>query len=378
MSIEIKKVETKKDLQNFINFPHDLYRGDKNYVPMLQMAAKEIFSKKKNPFFEHSEVQNYLAYKNGKIVGRISAVRNNNYNDYHNSNVGFFGFYDVIDDFEVSKALFEVVEKWQRDHKFDSIIGPSNFSTNDTAGLLIDGFDSPPIVEMAYNKPYYQTHLEKFGFKKDMDMFAYMIYAKDVSDRSVKLAGLISQRLEKKGIKIRSINMKDFKNEVSLIKEVYNKAWENNWGFIPATDKEFDFIAEGLKMIVNPEYVLMAENEGKLVGFALTIPNINEITISFKNGKLFPFNIFKLLMRKKKTKYVRIITLGIVEDFRKIGIEAVFYAKIIEAARKNNLIGGEASWILENNEMMVTAAEKLNGVKYKTYRMFAKKLEYTH
>lgn len=374
MSIEIKKVETKKDLQKFINFPHDLYRDDPNYVPMLQMAAKEIFSKKKNPFFEHSEVQNYLAYKNGKIVGRISAIRNNNYNDYHNSNVGFFGFYDVIDDFEVSKALFETVEKWQRNHNFDSIIGPSNFSTNDTAGLLIEGFDSPPIVEMVYNKPYYQTHLEKFGYKKDMDMFAYMIYSKDVSEKSVKLANLIKKRLENKGITIRTINMKDFKNEVALIKDVYNKAWENNWGFIPATDKEFDFLAEGLKMIVNPDYVLLAEHEGKIIGFALTIPNINEITINFKNGKLFPFNIIKLLMRKNKTKYVRIITLGIIEGFRKIGIEAVFYANIIEAAKANNVIGGEASWILENNDEMNVAAEKLNGVKYKTYRMFAKDL----
>lgn len=372
MSIEIKKVETKKDLQNFIDFPHNLYNGDKNYVPMLQMAAKEILSEKKNPFFEHSQVQNYLAYKNGKVVGRISAIRNNNYNKYHNSNVGFWGFYDVIDDYEVSKALFDTVSEWNKQHKFDSVIGPTNFSTNDTAGLLVDGFDRPPIVEMTYNKSYYQTHIEKYGFTKDMDLFAYMIYTKDVSDRSVKLANLIGQRLEKKGITIRTVNMKDFKNEVNKIKEVYNKAWENNWGFIPATDKEFDFLAEGLKMIVIPEYVLVAEYEGKFIGFALTIPDINEITRTFKKGKLFPFNIVKLLMNKKKTKYVRIITLGVVEGFRKLGIEAVFYAKIIESARKNKILGGEASWILENNEMMNTAAEKLNGVKYKTYRIYTK------
>lgn len=374
MSIVVKKVEGKKDLQRFIDFPHDLYEGDKNYVPMLQMAAKEILSEKKNPFFEHSQVQNYLAYKNNKVVGRISAIRNNNYNKYHNSNVGFWGFYDVIDDYEVSKALFDTVVEWNKNHEFDSIIGPTNFSTNDTAGLLIEGFDSAPIVEMTYNKPYYLNHIEKYGFSKDMDLFAYMIYSKDVSDRSVKLANLIKQRLEKKGITIRTVNMKDFKNEVSKIKKVYNKAWENNWGFIPATDKEFDFLAEGLKMIVIPEYVLVAEYEGEFIGFALTIPDINEITKTFKKGKLFPFNIIKLLTRKKKTEYVRIITLGVIEGFRKMGIEAVFYANIIEAAKKNNIKGGEASWILENNKEMNTAAEKLNGVKYKTYRIFKKDL----
>jgi len=249
MSINIKKVENKKELQNFIDFPHDLFKGDKNYVPMLQMAAKEILSEKKNPFFEHSQVQNFLAYKNGKIAGRISAIRNNNYNDYHKSNVGFWGFYDVIDDYEVSKALFDKVVEWHKENKFDSIIGPTNFSTNDTAGLLIEGFDRPPIVEMTYNKPYYQDHIEKYGFTKDMDLYAYMIYAKNVSDKSVRLAKMIKQRLKKKGITIRTVNMKDFKNEVSRIKKVYNKAWENNWGFVPATDKEFDFLAEGLKML---------------------------------------------------------------------------------------------------------------------------------
>ena len=372
MGIEIKKVETKKDLKNFINFPHDLYRDDPNYVPMLQMAAKEILSEKKNPFFEHSQVQNYLAYKDGKLAGRISAIRNNNYNKYHDSNVGFWGFYDIIDDYEVSKALFDTVEQWHKQHGFDAMIGPVNFSTNDTAGLLIEGYDMPPVVEMTYNKKYYRDHIEKYGFEKDMDLFAYMIKAGKVSDKSVKLANALQQRLKNKGINIRKINMKDFKNEVAKIREVYNKAWEKNWGFVPATDKEFEFLAEGLKLIVIPDYALVAEHNGKFVGFALTIPNINEITIKFKNGKLFPFNIFKLLLNKKKTKLVRIITLGVIEDYRKMGIEAVFYSNIIQAARENKITGGEASWILENNEMMNMAAEKLNGEKYKTYRIFTK------
>ena len=370
--IDIKKVETKKDLKAFINFPHRLYKGDPNYVPMLQMAVKELLSEKKNPFFEHSSVAHFLAYKDGQLAGRITAIRNNNYNKYYQSNAGFFGFYDVIDDYEVSKALFDTAKDWNLKHGFTAMIGPANFSTNDTAGLLVEGFDRPPIVEMTYNKPYYHDHIKRYGFEKELDLYAYMIYTKDVSDKSVRLANAIKERLKRKGITFRNVEMKKFKSEVAKIKEVYNSAWSKNDGFIPVTDKEFDFLAEGLKMVVDPEYVLLAEHEGKMVGFALTIPNINEIIINFKDGKLFPFNIIKLLTQKKKTKYVRIITLGVIDGYRKMGIEAVFFANIIEAARRNNIIGGEASWILEKNEMMVAAAEKLNGVRYKTYRLFTK------
>lgn len=372
MSIIVKTVESKSELKNFINFPHELYKGDSNYVPMLYMAADELMSKKINPFFQHSEVENFLAFKDDKIVGRITAIKNNNYNKFHKSNIGFWGFYDVIDDYEVSKALFDKVMEWNKKHHFDSITGPVNYSTNDTAGLLVDGFNEPPIIEMTYNKPYYESHILKYGFTKEMDLYAYMIKTAEVSEKSLRLANLIKQRLETRGITIRKINMKDFKNEVNRIKDVYNSAWENNWGFVPATDAEFDYLAKGFKMVVNPELVLIAELNGKYIGFMLAVPNINEITKSFKGGKLFPFNVIKLLMNKGKTKYVRIITLGIMEQYRKLGIESAFYAHIIGYAKTHNIIGGEASWILENNVEMNLAAQNLNGKIYKTYRLYSK------
>lgn len=372
MNLIIKKVESKADYKHFIEFPHNLYRNDENYVPMLKIGAREILSKKINPFFKHSSADNFIAIKEGAVVGRISAIQNNNYNDFHGSNIGFWGFYDAIDDYSVSEALFQTVEKWNKEKKFESIIGPVNYSTNDTAGCLIDGFDSPPVFDMTYNKKYYQTHIEKYGFKKEMDLYAYMIYTSEVSDKSVKMANLIRTRLESRGITIRKIDMKDFTNEVMKIKEVYNKAWENNWGFVPATDEEFMALAKNFKMIVNPELVLLAEHKNKIVAFSLAVPNINEITIRFKNGNLFPFNIFKLLLNKHKTNYARIITLGVIEGYRKTGIEAAFYAHFTEFARKTGLIGGEASWILENNENMRLAAENLNGKLYKTYRLFSK------
>lgn len=372
--IIIKKLETGSELRQFINFPHELYKEDPNYVPMLQMTARDLLSKNKNPFFLHSEADNYIAYKNGKVAGRISAVRNNNYNKFHGSNVGFWGFYDVIDDFEVSKALFDTVVAWNKKQGFESIIGPVNYTTNDTAAVLVDGYHLPPMIEMTYNKPYYPEHIEKYGFKKEMDLYAYMIATDKVSDRTIKLAELITQRLNKRGIKIRCLNMKDFTNEVKKIKEVYNKAWEKNWGFVPATDEEFDLLAKNFKTIIDPDMVLIAEHEGKFVGFAMGAPNINEIIINFKQGKLFPFNVFKLLMKKNKTRYLRILTLGVLEEYRRSGIAEAFYSYYIKLGKDKNYIGGEASWILENNADMKNAADRLNGEIYKTYRIYSMKI----
>ncbi len=371
MSLEIIQLGSEKEHKQFIDFPHSLYKGDKNYVPEIYMGQKELLSKKKNPFFEHSEVALWLAKSNGKIVGRIAAVANNNYNDFHKSNVGFFGFFDVINDSNVAKSLLTTAKIWLKNKNFDSVLGPTNFSTNDTAGLLVNGFESPPVVMMTYNKDYYESFLLENGFQKEMDLFAYNIETKKVSEKSLRIASMLEKRLENKGIHVRSIQMKNFDEEVKAVKEVYNSAWENNWGFVPATDKEFDHLAEGLKLIINPAFTYLAENEqGKIIGFMLAIPDINEIMINVSKGRLFPFGLIKLLLGKNKTKCVRIITLGVVEGYRKLGIEGVFYSKIIAAAKRLGIERGEASWILENNDLMNKAIENLNGERYKTYRIF--------
>lgn len=371
MKVEIVEVNSPKLTKAFINFPHDLYSDDPLYVPELYLAQKEVHSKKKNPFFEHSEVQSFLAYRKGEIVGRISAVLNNNYNQYHNSNVGFFGFFDSIDDKAVSTTLLDQAKAWLTNRNVDAILGPTNFSiTTDTGGLLVDGFDTSPIVMMTYNFPYYIDLLESYGFRKEMDLYAYMIYADKVDDRSVNLAAKLEERLSRSGISIRNINLKNYNEEVKKLKDVYDQAWEKNWGFNPATSAEFKHLADGLKLLVNPEFCYIAEDKGKPIGFSISLPDINEIAKEMPRGKLFPFGIFKLLSRKNKTKYVRIATLGVIEQYRRRGIEAIFFAKNIIQARKSNVIGGEASWILENNEMMVQGAEKLNGERYKTYRIY--------
>ena len=371
--IRVTPVTSKKQLASFIDFPHDLYAGDPNYVPELFIAQRDVLTPGKHPFHEHSSLQCFLAIDdNNKVKGRIAAILNNNHNSFNRANDGFFGFFDCINDFTVARQLFEQATKWLTAKGVATMIGPVNPSTNETVGLLIDGFNAPAVAMMTYNKPYYITLIEQFGFHKKVDLFAYDIRTDTVSDRAVKLKEALLKRLGQKKITIRPINVKDFKNEVNKVREIYNSAWDKNLGFVPMTEKEFNYLAKDLKMILDPDFCLVAEHDGKMVGFSLAIPDINQVQIKIKKGRLLPTGIFKLLFGRKKIDYVRIITLGVIEEYRKLGIEACFYASIIQNAGRKKIKGGEASWILETNELMNKAMENINGKIYKTYRVYEK------
>lgn len=371
MHIEVRVVKTKADIKNFIQFQHDLYRDDEYYVPELYVSQREMFDRNKFPFYAYGDAIHYLAYQGETIVGRISAVSNPRYNSFHNSNVGFFGFFDFIDSEKVARVLLEKASDWLRSFGYDRVIGPTNFTTNETAGFLVSGFDASPFVMMTYNFPYYIPILEKLGLKKEMDLLAYMIHADKVSEKSIRLSAMIQDRLKRQDIRIRKMNIHAFEEEVLKVQEIYNSAWDKNWGFVPFTEAEFQHLAKGLKMLIDEDFAYIAEHRGKAIGFSISIPNINEITKAFKNGKLLPFNLLTLLFRKKKTKFVRILAMGVIEGYRKKGIEALFFAKNIQEAKKRNILGGEASWILESNNEMRQGAEKLNGEMYKTYRLFS-------
>ncbi|HFA50581.1 MAG TPA: N-acetyltransferase [Bacteroidetes bacterium] len=374
MDTTITEVKSKRDKKRFIDFPHDLYKDDPNYVPEIYIGQKELLSEKKNPFFQHSKVQLYLAYNNGKIVGRIAAIRNNEYNKFAGANVGFFGLFDVIENYGVAKALLDKATAWIKNEKLDAILGPTNFSTNDTAGLLVEGFDRPPVIMTTYNKPYYATFLERYGFAKQMDMLAYLATEDTISMKSVRLANMLGERLKKRGVTIRNVVMKNFKKEAATIREIYKGAWDKNWGFVPPTDAEFDHLAEGLKMVIDPDFGLIAEHEGKAVAFALAVPDINVIAKNIKRGRLLPTGIFKLLFQKKKIKRLRVILLGVLEGYRKMGIEAIFISRIISRGMEKGYNEAEASWILDNNEMMKKGVERANMVAYKRYRIYEKRI----
>ncbi len=369
-SITISTVNSKKDLLKFIKFPWKIYKGDEHWVPPLIMDRKKLLDKKKNPFYKHAEMEMFLAYKNGKIAGRIAAIKNDLHNQHHSDNVGFFGFFECIDDQEVANQLFDAAADWLKQNGLNAMRGPANPSSNDEYGMLIEGFNDQPRLLMTYNPPYYLQLCENYGLKKAKDLYAYKLQNEKVvsSDKLKRVADIAKKR---SGIKISQLNMKDFDNELEKVKYVYNKAWEPNWGFVPMTDDELDAMAKDLKPLVEPSLVLFGEIENQLVGFALVMLDYNQI---FKkiNGRLFPFGFLKLFTQKKEITWVRIITLGIVPQFQRRGLDAVFYWEIVNRAHALGIDLGEASWVLEDNEMMNRGAQVMNGEIYKKYRIYEK------
>lgn len=371
--MKIIPITTQKDIMRFIKFPHKLYKGDKNWVPKLIMDEKNFFNPKKNPYYAHSEVMLFLAVKNDEVVGRISAHTNTQHNRVHHDKVGFFGFFESINDQNVASKLFDTAGNWLRTKGCDVMRGPMNFSTNDECGLLIKGFDTPPMVMMIHNKEYYQSLIENAGLDKVMDLFAYISDVQPPPDRIKRL----SDKLEKRGhFTIRSLNKsnkKALKKDIETIFEIYTKAWENNWGAVPMTNLEFDHIVKELMPIVAPELVFIAEVDGEPAGFSMSLPDYNFV-LKKLNGHLFPFGIFKLLYYKNKIPNLRVITMGVIKKFQNRGIDTVFYSKSFEIANKMGYKQGEFSWILENNVMMNRIAKSLDGECYKTYRIFEDKI----
>ena len=369
---QIRPVSSKKELAAFIDFPHDLYKSDSNYVPELHIAQRDLLSPGKHPFHDHSQMQLFLAYNGDVIKGRIAAIMNNNHNELKKTKDGFFGFFDVVDDTAIAQSLLNEAEQWLKNKGAKTMVGPVSPSTNEPCGLLVDGYNSPPVAMMTYNKPYYLDLLTAAGFKKQTDLLAYDLPTSTVDKRTLQLKDALLKRLKNNGITIRNVNLKDFKTDVDKMLEVYNTAWAENTGFVPMTEKEFKYLAKDLKMILDKDFCLLAEHNGKVIGFALAIPDINQVLIKIKRGRLFPTGIFKLLLGLKKINYVRVLALGVVGDYRKMGIEACFYADIIEQAAAKKIKGGEASWILENNELMNNGLKKLNATVYKRYRILEK------
>lgn len=378
MSFKIIPIADKKSIKRFIDFPHDLYKNEPNYVPELYLGQKDILNRKKNPFFQHGDMQLFLALDaNEKIVGRIAGIYNGSYIKHIQEDNGFFGFFDCINNQEVANLLLTAASNWVKTKVKGKIIGPANPTSNDSWGTLIQGFDTPSMAMMPYNFAYYQTLISNAGFSKQTDLFAYIFDRYNYNDTKIKrLAGAIEERLKRKGIVIREIDLKNnFKEEVQKIKEVYNKAWNKNLGSIPMTDAEFDHMAKDLKLIVDTRFCRVAELNNKVIGISIAIPNLNEALAQMPKGRLLPTGIFKLLKFRKSFTSLRIIILGVLEEYRKFGIEACFYASLIDSVMATERIEKiEASWILEENEMMNKAIIDINGDPYKKYRVFEKML----
>lgn len=367
-SVSIKNVQTKKDLKNFIKLPWKIYKGYKYWVPPLIMEQKNLLNKEKNPFFKDAEADYFLAYKNNELVGRIAAIKNNVHLKYHNDNSGHFGFFECVNDQEVANALFDAAKDWLKQRNLDLMRGPANPSSNDIYGMLIDGFDDLPRLLMPYNPKYYIELCENYGFKKGKDLFAWKILNEKIT-KSEKLKRGQQIVRDRYKIKISQLDMKNFQKELEKFKYVYNKAWEPNWGFVPLSEEQIDAMAKDMKPLAEPSLVLFGEIDGKLVGAALVMLDYNQIFHKM-NGRLFPFNFIKLFTQKKKINWVRILTLGIIPEYQKKGLDSVFYWEIVNRGEQNNILQGEASWVLEDNMMMNRGLELMNAERYKSYRIW--------
>ncbi len=375
VDLRIERVEGRKALQQFIDFPHDLFSGDPLYVPELFMAQEALLNREKSPFFLHSEAEYFLAKSpEGQVLGRIAAIRNNNYIQFANDQAGFFGFFDVVNNYQVAKALLDTAVDWLRAQGLERVIGPANFSTNETCGLLIENFEEPPFVLTTYNHPYYAELLERYGFVKHTDLLSYDLHVETLTPEMEDMAARLEDRLARRGITIRTIDMKNFESEVNKFLPVYNASWDQNLGFVPMTEAEVRQMGKDLKMAIDPDFVFFAEKDGQTVGIALSIPNLNEVFIKIKRGRLFPTGIFKFLFGRKSIKAVRIVALGVLPEFRRSGLDMCFYVRTFQSAIRKGIDRGEASWILEENALMNRALLQIGGRMFRKHRIYEKTL----
>jgi hypothetical protein len=373
--VVINKVTNETDKIKFIKFPWKIHKGNPNWVPPMIFDVRNTLNTKKNPLYQHSKLELWLAYRGNEIVGRIAAIVNDNHNKFHNDKVGFWGYFECINDKEVSRALFDVAKDFLLENGMDTMRGPINPSTNDEIGLLINAFDKPAVMLMTYNPEYYISLVEDYGNEKVKDLYAYEVRASIIQDEKKmgKLERVSQIVLKRENLNIRKINLQDFDNEVSIIEEIYNQAWVKNWGFVPMTDDEFRYLAKNLKAVVDRDFIYIAEFNGKPVAFSLALPDYNQVFIKM-NGKLFPFGVFKLLAGRKKITGIRLITLGIIPEYQKKGTEAVFILNTIKEGIAKGFNRAEISWILEDNAPMVATAENLGADRYKTYRIYDKQI----
>lgn len=371
--VVVTPVKSKRELNEFIKFPWKVYKGDPNWVPPLIFERKAFFNPKKNPFYEHADVELFLAKRGRDVVGTIAGIVNYRHNEFHGEKIGFFGFFEVIDDYEVAEVLLATARDWVQARGMDTLRGPANFSTNEEVGLLIEGFEMPPVVFMTYNPEYYVDFVEQFGFRKAMDLYAYEIKRETyeymyegVPEKLARVAELVSKRY---GIRLRKLNMKNIKGEIARVKVLYNRIWEKNWGFVPMTDAEFDHMAVGLKQIADPDLVFFAEKNDEPVGFSLSIPDVCE-TLRRMNGRMFPFGWLVWLLGKKKIKAFRVMAMGVLKEYRGKGFDSLFYLKTIKESGRKGYDRCETGWVLETNDVMNRTMEMLGGKKYKTYRLY--------
>lgn len=373
--IRVEKVLSKRELKEFIAFPSQLFRDDPNWIEPLHVEREEHLSKK-NPGTDHIEWQAWVAKKQGKVVGRITAQIDALHRELHGEDTGHFGMIDAVDDPAVFSTLFTVAEEWLRSKGARKITGPFSLNINQESGLLVEGFDTPPSALMTHAKPYYAAQIAQQGYSEGIDLLAYWMKRTDLHF-SPSLTRMMDQ--VRKKVTVRRLNRKRFREEMQVLREVFNSGWQHNWGFVPFTEHEFATMGDQLKFLVPDDMIHIAEVDSAPCAFIVGLPNINE-AIADLQGRLLPFGWAKLLWRLKVSgvRTARVPLMGVRQEYQFSRIGPIIALLLIEALRepfaKRNIDALEMSWILETNTGMRTILERIGAVPYKRYRLYEKTL----
>ncbi len=363
--VEIVRVDSERLLMEFIRFPWEIYHGNEHWVPPIIKEQKQFLSPT-NPFFEHSEADYYVARRGGKPCGRISVSIDRNYIDFHNEKMGCFGFLEVINDSEVTSRLLDTARDRLKEKGMTVMRGPFNFTTNHECGLLVDGFDTDPVMLTTYNPPYYGELVEKYGLKKARDLYSYHI-----TDLAVDVSYVrkLANKARENHVTARTVNLKDVWGEMDRVKQVYNNAWSKNWGFVPLTDAEIEDIAKHMKDLVIEELTYIGEIEGKPIGFLMFLPDYNVVAKKM-NGKMGPIQMLQFLWYKNRIKKGRLFMMGVHRDYQKTGVAAAMLVRVYDAVIRRGFKTAELSWILEDNVPVRTVCEMIGARIYKTHRIY--------
>ena len=370
MAVTITTVAGKGDLDAFLKVPYRIYGDDRQYVFPLLGDLKKFFDRHHNPFYNHAESELWLARRGGKIVGRVAAAVDRYSNEHHGEKVGLFGFYEVDDDADAARALLETARDWIAARGMDIMRGPGCFNSNhDWYGLQVGGAFTRPVIGMPYNPRYYEGQLEDFGLRGAKDLYAWKI--ETGGEFPPKMQRLIDRILARPGLVVRPFDMKNFMAEPSRVRQLYNDCSSQNWGFVPMDDDDFAYAAKDMKSMVDPAYLLISELDGEPIGFSLTIPDFNQALQPLK-GRLFPLGWLKFLLNKGKVDSARTLLMGVLPEYRRLGVDVAMVYRTMQAAFARGITCGECSWVLADNTPMNHIMESYGADCYKTYRIYEK------
>lgn len=371
---EIRPVITARERAAFIKMPWTIYADDPCWVPPIIAEQKAFLSPSRGPFFRHGQAQLWLAVRNGQPVGRISAHTSSRYDAIYGPEKGFFGFFECEDDVSTARQLFHTAESYLRGLGKQIIEGPFSFTVYDEIGVLVEGFERMAAIMLPHNPAYYSCLLEACGYEKSVDWFAFLARRGRTDLALPERLELLSDRIQRRpGIHFRQIRLDRFRQDAEHIKQLFDVAWDKNWGHVPMSDEEFWRIARGLKLLIIPQLSFLAEMDGEPVGFAISIYDINPL-LKKMNGRLFPFGFWHLLRGRKKVPRFRMLLMGIHRNYRGLGLEVAFYVKTIQQAMRMHFQEAELSVIVETNQPMLKSIEYLDTDRYKTYRIYHKRL----